>query len=289
MGEAFGTRLDETFLKMCSNGQQHATRTFVMADRQDQNLHCAGRWSGRYVILVEVALIFLVFFVHAGWPVPDVNEAHYLGKARHYWNPAWASGDFFLESADAHLAFYWTFGWVLRWLPLVTAAWVGRIVTWGLLAWAWQRLSRAVVPRPLFSVLSAALFVCLLDRFHFAGEWVVGGVEAKGFAYVLVFLGLESLILNRWNRVWLLMGAAAAFHVIVGGWAVVLASLAWLESGEDRFPLRKSSGGLPEDWCFRFQGFCLHSTSPGTSLRRWSTERIRSMSSSVCPITWLRT
>ena len=67
-----------------------------------------------------------------------------------------------------------------------------------------------------------------------AGEWVIGGVEAKGFAYVLVFLGLEALAANRWNRVWLLLGAASAFHVLVGGWAAVAAGLAWLLTGSDR-------------------------------------------------------
>ena len=51
---------------------------------------------------VEVALIFLVFFIHAGWPAPDVNEPHYLGKAKHYWDAAWCPADFFLNTADAH-------------------------------------------------------------------------------------------------------------------------------------------------------------------------------------------
>ena len=46
----------------------------------------------------------------------------------------------------------------------------------------------------------------LIERFHMAGEWVIGGVEAKGFAYVLVFLGLEAVVRNRWNRAWLLLG-----------------------------------------------------------------------------------
>ena len=59
-----------------------------------------------------------------------------------------------------------------------------------------------MIPRRWFSVLTAAWFVCLLARFHMAGEWVIGGVEAKGFAYVLVFLGLEALVRKRWNRMW---------------------------------------------------------------------------------------
>lgn len=176
----------------------------------------------------EVLLIFLIFFIHAAWPVPDVNEAHYLSKARHYWNPDWCQRDFFCTSADAHEVFYWTFGWLTLWLPLPAVAWTGRLLTWGLLAWAWRRLSTTLVAVPLAPVLSAGLFVALLDHGSMAGEWVVGGVEAKGFAFILGLLGIEAVVRDRWNRAWIWLGLASAFHVLVGGWLVATAGFAWL-------------------------------------------------------------
>ena len=191
-----------------------------------------------WLVAAEVALVFVVFFLQGAWPVPDVNEPYYLGKAIHFWNPDWIPNDTFLNSHDTHQVFYFTFGWLAVWLSPWLLAWFGRLLTWALLAWAWWRLSSALVPRRWFSVLTAALFVCLLERFHMAGEWVVGGVEAKGFAYVLVFLGLEAVVRNRWNRAWLLLGAASAFHVLVGGWSVVAAGIAWLLLRNDRPPLR---------------------------------------------------
>ena len=118
--------------------------------------------------------------------MPDVNEPYYLGKAIHYWNPDWLRGDFFMESSDTHKVFYFAFGWLSLCMSPVALAWTGRILTWLLLAWAWRRLSVAILPRPWYSILSAALLACLMDRCHMAGEWVIGGVEAKGFAYVLV-------------------------------------------------------------------------------------------------------
>ena len=178
--------------------------------------------------LAETLLVFGVFFVQGATPPPDVGETYYLGKAVHCWNPDWARGDFFLNTKDTHEVFYYTFGWLSLWLPLGTLAWVGRILTWGLLAWAWRRLSFALLPRRGCSVLTAALMVCLVQRCHMAGEWIVGGVEAKGFAFVLVLLGMESLVRGRWNRVWLLLGAASAFHVLVGGWSVVAAAIGWV-------------------------------------------------------------
>lgn len=194
--------------------------------------------SSRFRSFVEIVLIFVVFFVQGAWPVPDVNESHYLAKAIHYWNPDWLRGDFFMESADTHQVFYFTLGWLSLYLSPTALAWTGRAVTWFLLAWAWRRLSVAIVPRAWYAVLTAALFACLMERGHMAGEWVVGGVEAKGFAYAIVLFGLGFLVRNRWNQALALFGAAGAFHALVGGWAAVASGAAWLK-------LRASSSGRP--------------------------------------------
>jgi hypothetical protein len=177
---------------------------------------------------LEIALIFLVFFTIAGEPAPAVNEPHYLGKAKHYWNPQWCEGDLFLESADAHLTFYWTLGILIRWFSLPTVAWIGRIVAWLALAWSWQRLSNRIVPLRWASVITALLMLWLIAKCNFAGEWVVGGVEGKCFAYAFVFWGLAELAVGNWRFVWPLLGLAAAFHVLVGGWSVVAAAGVWM-------------------------------------------------------------
>ncbi|MBN1589249.1 MAG: hypothetical protein JW888_07025 [Pirellulales bacterium] len=181
-----------------------------------------------------------MFFLHGAQPVPAVNEAHYLGKTIHFWNPDWGARDFFLNSDDTHLVFYGGFGWLSLWLSPLALAWVGRLATWWLLAWAWRRLNAAVLVRPWWSVATAAVMLWLVDHCAMAGEWIVGGAEAKGFAYVLVLLGLEAMTRERWNRVWLCLGGASMIHVLVGGWAAVAAGLAWLLSGRDHRPTLRS-------------------------------------------------
>ena len=63
---------------------------------------------------------------------------------------------------------------------------------------------------------------------------MIGGIEAKSFAFVFFFLGLEALVRNRWSKVWVLFGAASAFHVLVGGWSVIAGMMAWLAAKKDR-------------------------------------------------------
>lgn len=177
--------------------------------------------------IIETGLIFACFAAFAGQLPPDVNESHYLTKAKHFWDPDWAAGDLFLGSSFAHWGFYLIAGWLTTFMSLAAVAWTGRIVTWGLLAFAWQRLSWKLVPARWMSVVSSLFFLLLNDQFHLAGEWVVGGFEAKGLAYFFVLLALGNMIGGNWRWVWSLLGFSMAFHVLVGGWAFLAAIITW--------------------------------------------------------------
>ena len=177
---------------------------------------------------LEIAAIFFLFLLYVGPLTPEVNEAHYLAKARHYWNPDFAPADHFLNSGDAHGVFYWSFGWITTLVSLPVAVWIGRIICWFGIALAWHRLAWLLLPKPWSSVLLVALGLAGIHYTHMAGEWLIGGVEAKCFAYALAFWGLGDALLGRWNRAWIWLGAASGFHVLVGGWMVVCLMFGWL-------------------------------------------------------------
>ena len=196
-------------------------------------------------VIVEVALIFAVFFLHGAWPTPDLNETGYLTKAEHFWNHNAFANDFFCNTGDAHTVFYWAFGWLTTTdLSLDTVAWIGRIVTWLMLAVAWRGLSFSILPRAWLAVLSAEVFILLTEQTHMAGEWIVGGFEAKGLAWVFVLWAMQSMIRDRWNLAWLLLGIATSFHVVVGSWAAVCMGIVWLASPGSRPTLTAIIPGL---------------------------------------------
>lgn len=196
----------------------------------------AVRWQQ---FAAEAGLVFLLFFLQGSSLPPDVNEAHYLVKAKHYWNPAFCAGDVFCESADAHAMFYLTFGLLTKWLSLSTAAWTGRILGWLILAVTWTRLAQVVTPGKWRAFLSAAVVLVLWQRTHLGGEWVVGGMEAKIMAYGFVFLAVADWCSEQWRRALLLAGVGAAFHVLVGGWTLVAFGVAWLLLGNQRPKVRE--------------------------------------------------
>jgi len=178
---------------------------------------------------VTMILVITAIFAAAGaWPVPDVNESVYLTKARHAGDPSWIAGDFFLETKDAHGIFFVVLGPLAAALPLEATAWIGRVVGWLALAIGFQYLAVATVVDPSWSprrrawaaCAAAAIFSLALRQTHAAGEWVIGGCEAKVFAWAFVLGGLGELVRGRFAAAWCLCGAATAFHPIVGGWAM---------------------------------------------------------------------
>lgn len=190
------------------------------------------RWQ---LTIVESGLIFCLFYIYAGLPPPDANESHYLAKAKNFWNPEWCARDLFLQSEDAHYLFYLTVGSLTQFLSLPATAWIGRVAAWMLLATGWCHFSRGLAPRSLLSVLTAAWFLVFHHHGTMAGEWLVGGVEGKSFAYGFVLWGLGDLVRGRWNRVWMWLGAASAMHVLVGGWSVLAAGFSWACSRRKAF------------------------------------------------------
>lgn len=167
---------------------------------------------------VEIGAIFLVLSLLTSSPPPDVNEAHYLTKAKHFWNPAYCPQDLFLNSGFAHWLFYLLFGWLSLFLSLENLAWTGRVLVNLLMAAGWQNLGWRVLPRRGFSVFSMVVFFLLNHYFHLSGEWVIGGFEAKGLAYGLLFFGLSAAISKSWPICWIFLGLATALHPLVGGW-----------------------------------------------------------------------
>lgn len=174
------------------------------------------------LFFMEVLLLAGFFFLVAGGPPPDVNESHYLTKAKHYWDASFAPQDSFLNSPDAHVVFYWAVGWLTKFCSLTTTAWIGRWISWLFLASGFISISRSLGHWRGLGLISGVLFFVLQTNFHLAGEWVVGGLEAKVFSFGFCFLAFSYAIRKKWEVVWLLLGLAIAFHVLVGGWITML-------------------------------------------------------------------
>jgi hypothetical protein len=181
----------------------------------------------RLVESVAVAgSLLLGSFVAA--PLPALNEPHYLAKAKHFWNPAWCAGDLFLESANAHTVFYATVGWLTLFLSLEAVAVIGRVTALTLLATGWTAFTRRLIPIPGAAFASTWVFLGLQAVGNWSGEWVVGGVESKVYAFGLLFWAATWALDGKPIAAAAALGLGIAFHPVVGLWTVLAVTFAAL-------------------------------------------------------------
>ena len=178
-----------------------------------------AKWMGA----LEVLLLVAVFFAVTGVAPPSFNEAHYFAKSKNYWDPSWCANDLFASSGNPHLLFHVTFGSLSQWFSLEATAWIGRFIGWFIVAVGFRSVTLAFTTTPFAAVGVAVLWIAGVEGFDLAGEWVVGGIEGKVPAYGFLLLAMRQMVDGRWHFVWPLLGLASAFHVLVGGWAVVAA------------------------------------------------------------------
>jgi len=174
---------------------------------------------------VEVGVFTAIFAVAGAWPAPDVNEGYYLAKARHSFNPEWCENDFFLNSGEAHGLFFYLLGPLAASVTLSTAAWVGRWAGWLVLAVGFRHATRPLLPSCMHRLFAGAVFSLAARYTTMAGEWLIGGCEAKVFAWALVLAAWGEAVRGRWAFAWFLSGVATAFHPLVGGWMMILVGL----------------------------------------------------------------
>ncbi len=179
----------------------------------------AAGWAWAYA-WAEIICITALFAAAGAWAVPDVNEAHYLTKARHFSNPTWVAGDFFLETSEAHGVFYQFLGPLAVALTLEQAAWVGRWLGWLALACGFRHAAQPLLAAGAARLLAAAIFSLALRHTTAAGEWLIGGCEAKVFSWAMVLAAAGEIAWGRLAVAWVALAAATAAHPIVGGWGM---------------------------------------------------------------------
>jgi len=183
--------------------------------------------------------VFALFFVYAGEQVPGVNEPHYWTKSAHFWDSSFGAGDLFLESGNAHWLFYATFGALTKCFSLPIAVWVARFLLWIFVALGWTWMVRSMFAStntnqpsanrfstsrrsdiPWVATLCGAGWLAGMHWGHWAGEWVVGGAEAKVAAYACIFGALGCFFRQQAWLAWPLLGLASAMHIVTGVWVI---------------------------------------------------------------------
>lgn len=156
------------------------------------------------------------------------NEVDVLPLAKQFVAPDWIPNDWYLNSETNYRALFQViFGWLIVHLGFLPTSVIGRLICYTLVAWGIVLLGQKL-GLSLSYLLLATIAVTYQGSLQgaIAGEWFVGGLEAKAVAYGLILLAIPLMLKRKYVLMTLLLGLATSFHVLVGGWALI-ATLAW--------------------------------------------------------------
>ncbi|MEP6625685.1 MAG: hypothetical protein ABJC79_14655, partial [Acidimicrobiia bacterium] len=90
---------------------------------------------------MATTVLVLFTLVLYGAPVPRLSEELYLPLVRHTGDAHYLGFDWTLRGPfTEHWVFDHAFGWLAASLPLLVFGWIGRLVSWGVLAWLLVKL-----------------------------------------------------------------------------------------------------------------------------------------------------
>lgn len=194
-----------------------------------KSLHQKQSALQAWVLPIAAITLFLCFKFLFIRNMGLVNELHHLPLSRHFADPNWLAKDiYYSEPPGYRLLFQILFGHLTTTVGFLATSIIGRILGYFSIAIGLWTLARSLGIRLITLLVAIGLFVYVRrPQGVIAGEWLIGGIEPKVFAYSAIFMALSAMLSARylWMTAWL--GLAASFHALVGGWASI-AALLWL-------------------------------------------------------------
>jgi hypothetical protein len=116
-------------------------------------------------------------------------------------------------------------------------------------------------------VWSAAIFLAIQATGNLSGEWLIGGVEAKGFAYGALLIAIAAGCRDSWIESGIAAGIAISFHPVVGVWGVIALAAAgaagWASRTFHNLPDLRPHGYRRWRQCLLSAALCLLFSLPG--------------------------
>jgi hypothetical protein len=156
------------------------------------------------------------------------NEVDVLPLAKQFADPDWIPNDWYLNlETNYRYLFQVIFGWLIVHLGFLPTSIIGRLICYTLVAWGIVLLGQKLGLSLSYLLLATIAVTYQRDlQGAIAGEWFVGGLEAKAVAYGLILLAIPLMLKRKYVLMTLLLGLATSFHVLVGGWALIT-TLGW--------------------------------------------------------------
>lgn len=171
---------------------------------------------------LKIASLVIIIMISQFVPMIDYNEMAYLPQGYWLFNKDWLANDWSLAYTTLHLyPFGYVSGFFVHFFGFITTIFVGRVLTYIFFSFAILKLAQALKANFLVTAASLMIFLSFFPSGMYAGEWIIGGLETKTFAYPFVILSIARILRNDIGYSLLYAGIGLSLHPLVGGYHVV--------------------------------------------------------------------
>lgn len=174
-------------------------------------------------ILCLVVIIIINQFVL----MIDYNEMDAMPFGYALFNSNWLTNDWYLSLQILYrLPFGYVSGFFVHLFGFIPTLFVGRIISYIFFSFAYLTLLKVARTNFILGCVGLMMFLLLFPKGMYAGEWIIGGLETKVFAYSFALMSLTSLLRKNLAYAFLYSGISLSFHLLIGGYHLIcLASI----------------------------------------------------------------
>lgn len=156
------------------------------------------------------------------------NEVGKLMLAKQFISSDWLANDWYLSQPQKYQELFQIFfGKSILEIGFLATSIIGRLLSYSLISLGLVLIAKEIKLRLLGLFSATTLFLLSHQGVAIAGEWMIGGLETKGFAYGLILIAIWLAMKQQY--IWMVasLGVATSLHILVGGYAT-LTFIPWL-------------------------------------------------------------
>ncbi len=196
--------------------------------------------------VVKVLSLVTIIFISQFMPIVEYNEMDVIPYGYALFNPDWLSSDWYLNLEILYrFPFGYISGFFVALFGFIPTIFYGRIISYIFFSYACLSLIKTTKTNFVLGCVWLMVFLTFFPNGMYSGEWIIGGLETKVFAYSFALLALRAALEKKYGPTFLYSGISLSLHLLIGGYHLmclfaVLRLQAALDSQVIRDMLNKS-------------------------------------------------
>ncbi len=152
----------------------------------------------------------------------DYNEMDVIPYGYALFNSSWIENDWYLHLEILYrLPFGYVSGFFVHLFGFMPTIFYGRIISYVLFSFAYLNLLKATKTDFIAGCAGLMIFLTYFPTGMYAGEWIIGGLETKVFAYSFALLAIGSALKKQYLSAFLYSGLSLSLHLLIGGYHLI--------------------------------------------------------------------